>query len=140
MVKQYVFKDFSEWWHYARILTDHQKSIIFDNISESQKDFLEGSYNREGWEEVFCHNEIDSIIDDLKEKYEYDVLSIRSKVLKGKSVYLPRKFWDLLQEHLNQFKTRHVKYILSGIKAIPCKENNNVVLLISSSNAQNTQD
>jgi hypothetical protein len=71
-------------------------------------------------------------LDNLKEKYKYDIIDIRSRVLRGKSVYLPTKFWEVLQEGLNQYKQDSVRKFTVGIKAIRCKVNKDVVLLVSS--------
>ena len=132
MTKKSIFKDFSEWWYYARILTEDQRSLLFDHLQEGEKKILENSYTKEGWEDVFCQNEIESLLDNLKEKYKYDIIDIRSKVLRGKSVYLPTKFWEVLQEGLNQYKQDSVRKFIVGIKAIRCKVNKDVVLLVSS--------
>lgn len=131
MVKQAIFKNFSEWWYYARILTTEQRSKVFENLSEEEKDALEASYMDAGYADVFCRNEINERLDSLKEKYGYDILEIRMKVLKGKSCYLPAKFWELLEEHMNQYKPEAVRFVMSGIRAIPCRSNSDVVLLVS---------
>ena len=34
------------------------------------------------------------IIDELKDRYGYDLLELRAKVFAGKSVYIPTKFWN----------------------------------------------
>lgn len=129
MVKQVVFKDFSEWWYYARALSEKQRDLVFSNLSDEQQHALEDSYAREGWEDVFCRNEIDEILDGLKEKYGYDVLDIKVRVLRGKSVYLPAKFWELVTDHLAHYKAEDVKFAVYGIRATACKVNPNVVLL-----------
>jgi hypothetical protein len=131
MIRRSIFSGFSEWWYYARVLTEHQRSVLFDHLDKKEKEFLQESYSKDGWEDVFCRNEIESLLDNLKEKYQYDIMDIRSKVLKGKSVYVPTKFWEVLQEGLNQYKPDSVRYITVGMKAIHCKVNKDVVLLVS---------
>lgn len=140
MVKNVVFKDFSEYWHFARSLSDKQRGIVFDNLSDNEKEMLENSYLTDGWSDVICHNEINDFIDSLKEKYGYDILEIKSKALRNKSTYVPKKFWDLLIEKLNKYKKESVKFVLNGIHAVPCKDNPQIILIVSSQSHQPEKD
>ncbi len=92
MIKKLVFDNFSEYWYYARSLSENQRKIIFRSLSIEQRNFLDSSYRKDGWNDVFYRNEVNERLDELKESYGYDVVDIRSRVLKGKSVYLPSKF------------------------------------------------
>jgi hypothetical protein len=132
MLKPAIFKDFSEYWYFVRRLSDNQRQLVFEGLSSEQKRYVEDSYRKEGWADVLARNEIDALLDKLKDKYGYDVLDIRAKALKGKSVYAPARFWDLLESHLRQYQSSSVSFVLSGLKTIPCKENEQVVLVVSS--------
>ena len=131
MIKGSIFKDFGEYWHYARSLSEYQRSVIFSSLSLSEQDSINTSYDRGAWRDVFYRNEIDEILDELKERYGFDVLNLRMKVLKGKSVFIPTKFWDIVVEQMSKYHLDDIQHILSGIDAIPCRENPNVSLLIS---------
>ena len=120
MLKKPVFKNFTEYWYYARYLSREQRKIVFKSLPVEQKEFLDNSYLKEGWCDVFNRNEIDEKIDELKEAYGFDVLSIRLKVLKGKSVYVPSKFWQIAEEQFGQWKPEDTKFVMGGLKAVPC--------------------
>ncbi len=71
----------------------------------------------------------------MKDAYGYDVLSIRLKALKGKSVYLPTKFWQVVEEQMSQYRPEVVQFVMSGIKAIPCDANKGVCLVVYDRNS-----
>lgn len=130
MVKKPVFKNFSDYWYYARSLSEGQRKIIFRSLTEDEKDSLDSSYRRDGWNDVFYRNEINERLDDIKNAYGHDVLDIRSKALRGKSVYMPTKFWKVVQEQMSQYRPEVVEFIMSGMIAIPCDANEEVCLII----------
>lgn len=129
MAKNCVFRDFHEYWYYAKYLSEQQRSIVYNSLSEKQRKKLNKSYRKGGWSDVFLRNKIDSIIDELKDRYGYDLIELRNKVLKGKSVYLPTKFWEIVEEQISQYQLSDIEYITSGVKAVVCKENPKVTLL-----------
>ena len=130
MVRKSVFNNFSEYWYYARSLSENQRKIIFRSLSSEQKSFLDNSYRKDGWNDVFYRNEIDEKLDELKESYGYDVLDIRSRALKGKSIYVPTKFWKVVEEQMSQYRPEIIEFVMSGLKSFPCKQNKNVCLII----------
>jgi hypothetical protein len=131
MLKDSIFEDFHEYWYYARYLSEEQRTIIYNSLPSEQRKHLNLSYKKGSWSDVFYRNEIDDFLDEMKDRYGYDVLELRAKALTGKSVYIPTKFWEIVLEHMNQYNRRNVKYITSGIKDIQCKNNPNVTLLVS---------
>ena len=129
ITKKSVFRDFHEYWYYAKYLSEQQRSIVYNSLPEKQRKSLNKSYQKGGWSDVFFRNEINDIIDELRERYGYDLIELRSKILKGKSVYLPTKFWEIVEDQISQYKLKDVKYITDGINAVICKENPKVTLL-----------
>lgn len=129
MGNQVIFRNFSEYWYYARPLSMKQREIVFDGLSQDQKEIIEESYLSEGWVDVMCRNEIDEFLDKVKTKFGYDLLNIRSKVKKGNSVYVPKKFWDMVIKYLDQYRTESICYLMYGITSAPCKENDQIILL-----------
>jgi len=130
MLKKPVFDSFTEYWYYARYLSVGQRKIIFKNLPPEQKDFLDNSFLKEEWSDLFYRNDVNEKIDELKELYGYDILDIRNRVLKGKSVYIPIKFWQVVEEELEQFKSEVTNFIVEGIKIIPCSNNKEVCLVV----------
>jgi len=130
MLKKPVFKNFTEYWYYARYLSREQRKIIFKSLSADQRKFLDSSYLSEGWCDLFYRNDANATIDELKESYGYDVLEIRLKVLKGKSVYVPTKFWKIAEEQFDKIIPEAVKFVMGGLKAIPDEANDQVSLIV----------
>jgi len=129
MIKKPIFDSFSEYWYYARSLSENQRKIIFKSLPTEQKSSLDSSYRKDGWNDVFYRNEINERLDELKEAYGYDLLDVRSKVLKGKSVYLPSKFWQVVEEQMSQYRPEVVQFVISGIKGVVCSANPEVCLV-----------
>ena len=132
MIKKIVFKDFTEYRYYTRYLSREQRKIIFKSLPAEQKEHLGNSYIKEGWGDLFDRNEINEKIDELKESYGYDIIEIRCRVLKGKSVYVTSKFWGVVEEQFEQFRSDVVKFVIGGLKAIPCDKNKQVSLIVCS--------
>lgn len=130
MLKKPVFKNFTEYWYYVRYLSREQRKIIFKSLSSNQRKFLDSSYLREGWCDLFYRNEVNIKIDELRESYGYNVLDIRLKALRGKSVYVPSKFWKIVEEQFGQHIPEAVDFAVGGLKAIPDEENDQVCLIV----------
>ncbi len=130
MLKKPVFKNFTEYWYYARYLSREQRKIIFRSLPSEQKEYLDSSYIKEGWCALFYRNEINEKIDELKDAYGFDVLNIRLKALSGKSVYVPSKFWQIAEEQLGQWKPEDTNFATGGLKAVPCENSKETSLII----------
>jgi hypothetical protein len=130
MLKKPIFKNFTEYWYYARYLSREQRKIIFKSLSPEQRKYLDSSYLSEGWCDLFYRNDVNQKIDELKESYGYDVLEIRLKALKRKSVYVPTKFWKIAEEQFDQIAPEAVKFVIGGLKAIPERANDQVSLVV----------
>ena len=129
MLRRPVFSGFAEYWHYARYLSREQRKIIFKSLPVSQKKFLDDSYLKEGWSDLFYRNDINDKIDSLKEDFGYDLVEIRVKALQGKSVYVPTKFWKIVEEQIGQYKQEAIEFVMSGIKVTLCEDNKEVCLI-----------
>jgi len=130
MLKKPVFKNFTEYWYYARYLSREQRKIIFKSLPAEQKKFLDNSYLKEGWSDLFYRNEINEKIDELKELCGYDILEIRLKAIQGKSVYVSTKFWQIVQEQFDKIVPEAVHFIMGGLKSIPEEMNDQVCLIV----------
>lgn len=129
-MKKIIFSDFLEYWKYARCLSENQRGIVFSSLSTEQKEIINQSFCSHGWIDVFRANAIDTVIDEFKKDYNINLIELKSKVLKGKSVYFPKKLWIAAQEALKEYRDGNRMAVLGGIKAYSCNENENVVLLL----------
>jgi len=124
-----VFKNFPDYWHYARHLSKDQRRVVFNSLPPEQQDLLTKSYNTGKWDELFFRNDINDKADSLKEEFGYDLFLIRIKVFSNKSVYLPSKFWEIVEKEFKKYKD-NADFVIGGIKSVVCEENENVVLLV----------
>lgn len=127
--KTVVFKDFKDYWHFVKHLTQKNRKTIFNSLSQDQQKMLKKSYEIGGWQDVFVRNRINEIIDEVKEKHGYSLLEIKSKIISGKSVYLPTDIWDEIESNFEKFPEKDIQFVLGGIMSCRCKENTKVTLL-----------
>jgi len=125
-----VFKDFLEYWYYARVFSDRQKEIIFNSLSEGEQEFLINSCSKEKYVDVLNRNILNDTVDEIKAEYGYDLIDIRYKVMNNKSVYIPTSFWEFVLDRFKQYEDEHVDFILGGMEAIVCTQNKQVTLLV----------
>jgi len=121
---------FGEWLHFAKHLTKTQKDILFDSLPSDERERLRVSRDKGGWTDVVMRDALSDIANYIEVEYGYNLLDIKCKVLKGKSVYLPRAVWDYVQFELQDYLDQHKYFLVSGIKGIVCKQNSDVVLLV----------
>lgn len=134
MLKKPIFESFTEYWYFARTLSQKQRKIVFHSLSVEERQFLDNSYLKDGWSDLFYRNEIDEKLDELSEAYGYNILGIRAKALKRKSVYVPTKFWKIVEEQMHQYRPDVVKFVMSGLIASPCEKNPQVCLITYENN------
>jgi len=116
-MKNSVFKNFADYWFYAKFLSSDQREVILSNLSDDQRDALLESYKNGGWEDLVVRNEIDKLLEEVKCSLGIDMLEIRCKVLSGKSVYIKRSKWDYIIDIFGSFKPKHNNYILGNLFA-----------------------
>lgn len=125
-----IFKDFSEYWYYARTFSDRQKEIIFASFSGQEQRAILSSSEKGRWGDVLNRNILNQMVDEIKEQYDFDLIDIRYRVMTNQSVYIPTSFWSFVLERFGEYEDKHVDFILGGIDAIVCKENKRVTLLV----------
>ena len=125
-----VFNDFVEYWSFAKHLSSKQRSIVFNSLTIEEQEIITNSYTKNKWDDVFYRDSINVEIDRFKGKYGYDLIDIRLKVLSGKSIYIPSKFWNEVVSRMGKYKDENTMFVLGGIKAEVCEKNEKVVLLL----------
>jgi len=122
-----IFKDFTEYWHFVKNLSKEQRDTIYNSLPNDQQKYLSKLYQLGGWEDLFIRNILDKILDDLVKNYNIDLLSIKTKVVSGKSCTIDKKNWALVIDLFQDFKPYHTAYIFGGIGVEPL--NNSQVIL-----------
>lgn len=117
MSSKHVFADFAEYWSFAKDLTTKQRRVILKSLPKTQREQLENDYEKQGWKYLFVRNELDAILDSIRDEFGVDLLRLRVLVLDGKSVYVKRKFWEHIHKKFRGYAAKHIYYIFGGIRA-----------------------
>jgi hypothetical protein len=119
MKKTTIFRDFSEFWRFAKPMTQHQIDIIFRSLPTNQQKSIKESYKNGGWDDLMKRNQIDRIVDEIKndENLKMDIVNIRCKILKGKTVYVLKIEWDYISSLFSEFSEKHLYHLFGGIEA-----------------------
>ena len=125
-----LFNSFDEYWHYVKYLTENQRDILFNSLSTKQQQKIKKSYQHGGWHDLIMRDELDAIADNIQEKYGVNLIELRCRALRGKSVYVSLDFWYDINTMLQKYQESHKYYLIGEIEAVVCKENQNVVLLV----------
>ena len=125
-----VFKDFREYWHYTKSLDKNHRDLIFASLQQGQQDTLRASYRRGGWEDVIVRDTVNRAVDGIKKEFGYDMISVRCRVMAGKSVYMPRIVWEHFNQEMQKFSAEHALFVTGGIRAVACKQNADAVLIV----------
>ena len=113
----FIFKDFSEYYHYCRHLNPEQSIAISNNLSKNERDMLQKSCSDGKWEDIIVRNEINKKVDFIKDEYNIDLIENRFKVRSGKSVYIKEEVWNYVLEEIGEYDYKHVGFLLEGIIA-----------------------
>lgn len=136
-----IFKDFNEYWYYLRPMSNCQRDIIDDALSNRELKDIYSFCEKKGLDDVLLRNKLDNFVDSVKILYGIDLLDIRYKVLNRKSVYISTQVWKKICSDLFNIKCDDVEslnFIVGDIRAIACKSNENVTLLVrTDSNIEN---
>ena len=112
-----VFKDFAEYWHYVKVLSNEQRDIIISNLSKTEQKSLRTSYDQGGWEDLFMRNACDFTIDQIKQNFGIDLIQLRAKVLSNKPQLVQKPFWQYVEKCFD-IPYKHIAYIFDGIMAV----------------------
>jgi len=114
-VKDMVFKDFSEFWSYTKLLNNYQRDILFSKLSSDEQKEIGKSYHDGYWEDLFMRNKIDDVVDGIEKDFGINLINLRIKILQGKSHYMKKSEWKFISDILAQYSYRHIKYLVDGI-------------------------
>jgi hypothetical protein len=121
---------FPEWYHFTRCLTKQQRDVLFDSLTHPQREKITQTLHKGGWMDVVMRDRLNDFVDFVQREYGFNLIDIRCKVLKGKSVYLPKVVWDYISFELDEYMTQHRHFLVGGIRGVIQKKNNDVVLLV----------
>lgn len=115
-MSQFIFKNFGDYYHFFQYLSHLQREVIFSSLSTEEQSFLEKSCAEGGWEDLIVRNELNRRVNEIKEKYGFDLIASRIKVLRNKTVYIDTKIWKHIVRIFSDYSEKHIVYILGGIE------------------------
>jgi hypothetical protein len=113
--KKRVFKNFAEYWHFAKILSETQRTLLANSLSKEEFKSLTASFERGGWEDLFQRNACDAILDKIKRQHGIDLIEVRAKVISGKPQLMQRRFWEYITNQFDNIHVEHILYIFEGV-------------------------
>ena len=125
----FIFNNYAEYFRLTRPLSIFQRKRLFDNLSPSERDFLEVDFDRNGWEELLVRNEINRRADLVKKKYNKDLFLIRIKILGGKRVRVKRAFWNHVISTFADIPSIYLNQVLGGVISRADRDDSSFVIL-----------
>lgn len=125
-----VFKNFQEFYFLTRPLSSLQRSKLMDSIPNQERKRLIRARSAEGWEDLFVINEIDELIDVIKEDFGEDLILLRIKILSGETKKVRKSFWKYVTDIFSTYSLKDKWNILEGIKIVESGDEH--YLLVSS--------
>jgi len=125
-----VFKNFEEYWSYAKLLTTNQRNIILSSLTLKQRSNLEHSYHKGGWEDLVVRNEIDKLIDSVEKDAGINLIYNHCRIMDGNSIPIKKDTWIYICTLFGGYKEKHTKHIFCHIKT-ECLDKDNILLVKS---------
>ena len=125
----FVFKNYAEYFRLTRPLSIFQRKRLFDNLSPSEKSYLENDFDKSGWEELLVRNEINRRADIIKRKYNKDLFSIRIDILSNKKVRVSRSFWNHVISTFADIPSIYLNQVLGGVISRADRDDSSFVIL-----------
>lgn len=115
--KKKFFKDFAEYWHLVRPLSQAQREVLVQSLSIDERRSLHKSFQRGGWNDLMMRNNCDQVLNAVKRKLGVDFLEVRLKVCSGKPQLIQRGFWEYINKCFDGIEWEHIAYIFEGMVA-----------------------
>jgi len=112
-----VFRNFEEFVSLTRPLNLDQRRKLVESLPQIERKSLIASWQSDGWEDLFIRNEIDEILDGLRERFGEDLIFMRIQILNGAIRKIRKSFWMAVCEALEPYADKHKAYVLEGIQS-----------------------
>ena len=83
---------------------------------------LKKSPRTKGYHDTWCRSRIGKQLDELREKYGFDIFDIRRRVMSGETVTISIVEWQALDSIRKKYLPKHSAFILSGIDIHSCSK------------------
>ena len=127
--KKVIFNNYGEYLYFTKLLSLHQRTSIFESLTNTERKALEKAFISEGWEDLFVQNELDKKIDLVKKIFNKDLLDIKIKINKGNKIKIKKFIWSKIQDEFLLSPEHIKKFIFHNIVSKPDLSNNQFVIL-----------
>jgi hypothetical protein len=77
---------------------------------------LRNTPRNKGFYDTWCRSRIGRQLDELKARYNVDVLGLRRLVLRGETIQIHATMWNRISAILTKYPSRHWQFVLGGIR------------------------
>ncbi len=133
-MRERVFENYEEFFTLTGPLNREQRNIILKQLSSLERKSLLRFLKSSGLEDVMTMNEVDRILDSIKEEYSHDIIELRIKILSGNNMRVEKTFWDYVISLFSNFSWQYKWNIFEGIIT---SDYDSRYYLLSSSRRQN---
>jgi hypothetical protein len=134
------FDGYQEFFVLTRPMNENQRDIILECLPSSERRHLLRARSAEGWDDLLIANQIDALVDQIKDEFNEDLFLLRIQILSGQIRKVRKAFWVYINDVFSQYSIRHKWQIFEGVMARD--HTNEWVLLVPSKRGHNgeTQD
>lgn len=129
------FKSFQEFFALTRPMNETQRDRLLECLPSSERRHLLRARSAEGWDDLLIANQIDALVDQIKDEFNEDLILLRIQVLSGQIRKVRKAFWTYINDVFAPYSIRHKWQIFEGISARD--HTNEWVLLVPSRRGHN---
>jgi len=109
--------EFEQFWSKYSSKPLKERRDYVDSLSTQDRNILFNSFFADGWYDLFLQNEIDIMLNYVKDKFDIDLIDIRIKALKYNKIFLVEKsIWDNVLAVFNEYDTLYdIKIVFGGL-------------------------
>lgn len=109
------FDNFQEFFALTRPMNESQREKLLECLPSSERRHLLRARSSEGWEDLMIANQIDILLDQIKDEFNEDLILLRIQVLSGHIKKVRKAFWLYVNDVFASYSIRHKWQIFEGI-------------------------
>jgi hypothetical protein len=106
---------FGQWWSAFQTKSQEERFSNYNSLSRNEQTALRDSFLSDGWCQLFCQNEVDRVLDYIKQYYDIDLIDFRIKVTKFNRVFLiERRLWEEITDMILEYVPLYNSSVIFG--------------------------
>lgn len=111
------FDSFQEFFALTRPMNEMQREMLLECLPSSERRLLLRARLAEGWDDLLIANQIDTLVDQIKDEFNEDLILLRIQVLSGQIRKVRKAFWNYVNDVFAPYSIRHKWQLFEGITA-----------------------